>query len=250
MKRMIEYSVIILLAIGIAVSLWTVHADADAANPDLEYLIPLSKQIITSDKKVIIKHTSSYRSFTSKESFAQIGREVSEQLNLPSSSAIIEGQDHLLYQAEAVDSEGIETKLLWIGFPNGSSELIISAEANHLQNADSIVKVQKQLAGNLKAMGVKPSWNIMIQGSAALSSSLKEQDASLLPLFTKQLQAHEINRYEDAGSLSISYYSPQISNTTAIGEKEKMNLQLAVHRNSITQQQRITIGSPAISIEY
>lgn len=249
MKRIIEYSLPILLAIGIAVSLWTVHANA--ANPDLEYLLPLSKQVIASDKKVIIKHTGSYRSFTSKEDFAQIGRTVSSQLfNIPSSSKIIEEGNHLLYQAEAVDSEGIETKLLWIGFSDGTSELIISAEADHLQDADSILKAQKQLTGKLKDIGVKPIWNIMIQGIAAQSSSTKEQVAALQPSFAKQLQAHELNRYEDAGSLSISYYSPQISNATARGEKEKMNLQVAIHRNSITQQQRITIGSPAISIEY
>ncbi|MFD0676919.1 MULTISPECIES: YwmB family TATA-box binding protein [unclassified Paenibacillus] len=249
MNRMTKYSLLILLAIGTAVSLWTIHADA--ANQDLERLLPLSKQIIaSSDRKVIIKHTDSYQSFTNKESFAQIGRKVSTQLNIPVSSEIIEERDHLLYQAKTTDLEGIETTLLFIGFPNGSTELIISAETSRPQDTVPIMKVQKQLTEKLTAIGIKPNWNIMIQGSAVISSSIKEQEASLEPSFAKQLQAQKVTRYEDAGSLSISYYSPKISHSTAEGDKEKMNLQVAVHRNSITQQQRITIGSPAISIEY
>ncbi|MDF2962011.1 MAG: hypothetical protein K0S39_3746 [Paenibacillus sp.] len=250
MKRMVEYGLLLLLALGAAAGFWTVHADA--ANQDLEQLLSLSGQIIASDKKVIVKHAGTYRTFDTRAYFEQAGREVSTQLGFPEDSipVITETQDHLLYKTAVTDSDGIERTLLWIGFPNGTSELIVSAQAEGDEEADGIRKVQKYWTGKLEAMDVKPDWNVMIQGSPVPAAESIAQELQFHSTLTKQMQAEEVGRYEDAGSLSISYYSPQIGKSVSLGEKEKMNLQVAVHRNSNTQQQRITIGSPAISIEY
>jgi hypothetical protein len=254
-KRILEYGLILLLLIGSTAGLISVHAEA--ANQDLELLLPLSEQIMASDKLVIVKHTGSYRSFNNKESFTRMAREISSQLNLPNDGKFSEGskeqQDPMVYQVSIEDSNNIAVTLICIGFPNGSSELVVSVEADRLQNASSILKVQKQLTEKLTALGLKPNWNIMIQGMEApvATSAMQEEMGSLhLPMLSQKLQAQEVGRYEDKGSLSISYYSPQISGNAIAPEKEKMNLQVAVHRNSISQQQRITIGSPAISIEY
>ncbi|WP_375790286.1 YwmB family TATA-box binding protein [Paenibacillus agricola] len=35
-----------------------------------------------------------------------------------------------------------------------------------------------------------------------------------------------------------------------LNQGEKMNLQLAIHKNSVTDQWRVTIGTPIITIEY
>ncbi|TDF97113.1 YwmB family TATA-box binding protein [Paenibacillus piri] len=249
MKRLLEYGVAVCLAAGIAGGLWAVHATA--ANNDIELLLPLADQLLAADRKVIIKHTGSYRSYTDSSDFERIGKQLRAQLELDRSGSrpaeISAAQGQLLYKASAVQADGIGTTLLWIGFADGTTELVISAEAAGGHNTAGIAQVQKRLSRELEAIGITPYWNVMIQGTPA--TAYEAPGSWLQAPLARQLHVREIGRYEDAGSVSVSYYSPQIRETAGRGE-QKMNLQTAVHRDSKTERPRMTIGTPAISIEY
>jgi hypothetical protein len=246
MKLLIRAVLLVLALSVLTAGVWAEYANVP--DSDLEQLLTLSNTIIISEKKVIIKSTTAFKNYTSKHDFIQKGRVISDRLAINKNVQVVTTQDQLLYKAVSVDEHGIETMFLLIGFLDGKAELRIQVKAEHELAINHILLSHKELAMRLEAFIEKPQWNVMIQGVPA--PAYNEFNTAYLSL-AQNLQAHELGRYQDIGSLSISCYSPVLGDPSlAISRKEKMNLQLAVHRDSITQRQRITLGTPAISIEY
>ncbi|WP_079913704.1 YwmB family TATA-box binding protein [Paenibacillus sp. 32352] len=246
-RRWLGYVIGCLVAVSCIAGAWGAGAAAKADN-SFELLMPLSEKFMGSEQKMIVKHAGPYQSYSSEMQFVQIGQQISQRLGLPVTSDITKETDHLLYKTASQDAaNGVEETLLWIGFPDGTSELVVSAQTTQPEGFTVIQSVQQRLADSLAALHIKPQWNVMIQGNASEEYSI---DASPLHDWVqKRLEAHKVEQYEDAGSTSVTYYSPKFKEHINNG-KQEMNLQVAVHRSSITHQNRITIGIPAITIEY
>jgi hypothetical protein len=250
MQPIVRIVLVALMLTVTAAGVWTVRANMPDSGKysDLERLLSISKPIMVADRKAVIKHTSANQMYTNKEDFIQKARKISSRLNATDNEAMTETPEHLLYKTVSTDNHSTETTLRLIGFNDGTTQLSISIKAAHDIGMSLLPQVQNDIDTRLESLQIKPQWNAMIQGSAA---SAFAQPDSLYAWLTGSLPGHEVGRYQDAGSLSISYHSPVLAGPVpAAGEKETMNLQAAVHRDSLTHGQRITIGTPAISIEY
>lgn len=251
MHRSALYVTVLFITLSLIIGAWAVQAQSHnvqaADNISLQQLLPVSQQTMGEKQHIIIKHTSTYHTFRSTEQFLQTGQELSRQFGLPEQTTWTQTADHLLYKTEAEQSNGVRMTLLWIGYTDGTSSLMVTAQTEEEASAaaensrQTMVELQQQLGEKLHGLGVAPQWNVMIQGS--LSDSFADTEQGQLSVFrwlTEQLKLQEIGAYHDKGSTSISYYSPDAAT----------NVQVAVHRNSVTKERRITIGMPAISVEY
>lgn len=249
-RRWLAYVLCGVVTIGMLVGAWAARADAVAdGESNLDLLLPIAEPVMASgNTKIIIKHAGTYTSFHSNGQFLLAGQNISKRLGLPVNGDVTVEGDHLLYKSTSTDTEfGIVTNLLWIGFQDGSTELIVSSQTEGVYGgADEMRRLQRELDKKLRSLNIKPQWNVMIQGDAVAAPA---DPNSLLDTLSRQLLAREVERYEDNGSTSVTYYSPVIREHISNG-KQSMNVQIAVHRSSVTQQKRITIGVPAISIEY
>jgi hypothetical protein len=234
--------VTLVLMLGTISQGWKAPENADG---DLNRLLLLATPVMATDKKITIKHTSAYRHYSSKAEFLQTARYLSSAFQLPSPSDVTRKQDLWVYTDVLIDSDTVHATLLWIGFPDGSTQVSLTSETMQESGIQQLRLLQNQWTAELQGIGLRARWNVMIQGKATDSTSPSQS----LQLLADSLQAQELARYQDAGSLSISYHSPMIRESE-IESKEPMNLQIAVHLNSITYQPHITIATPAISIEY
>ncbi|WP_282939203.1 YwmB family TATA-box binding protein [Paenibacillus sp. RC67] len=246
-RQLLSYAICVIIAFGYIAGAWAARAAEDGDN-SFELLMPLSEQFMTTEQKMIVKHTGTYQSYKNESQFLQIGQQLSQRFQLPVSEDFTRDGDHLLYKTSVQDQpEGIDTSLLWIGFADGTTELIVTAQTTKPNKAAAIRSVQQDMADKLASLHIKPQWNVMIQGIA--SEAYRTDASPLNDSLRSRLLAQKVEQYEDAGSTSITYYSPLFKERITNG-KQDMNLQVAVHRNSVTQQNRITIGIPAITVEY
>jgi hypothetical protein len=223
------------------------------AKGDSDFLLSLSQPLMAADKRMVIKHTSPYRNCSSDTDFLHATQELSHTFQPLGLSTFNEDSPNLDQDEELRTSKftlaysgELQATLLLVGFPDGHTVLSLTAETMQEQGLPQLRILQKQWTAALQALGIPPHWNVMVQGT--LSASIADAQ-SLLQLLSVTTPLQELARYQDVGSLSISYHSSLLPLPQHTGT-EKMNLQVAVHRNSITDQQRLTIASPAISIEY
>ncbi|MFF2481757.1 YwmB family TATA-box binding protein [Paenibacillus sp. NPDC058071] len=62
--------------------------------------------------------------------------------------------------------------------------------------------------------------------------------------------ASKVDRYDDGGTVSTTYYTEKLYVSVEAGKGKKANLQAAVHRDSETGQLRLIAGVPLITGDY
>jgi hypothetical protein len=103
----------------------------------------------------------------------------------------------------------------------------------------------EQTAASLQTNNATPIWNVNVQGALANSADIDR--------VTQHVQANGqatlVETYEEPRTFSYSYRSPLFEGTVASGDIT-LNLQAAAHQNTETNEWRITLGTPAVLIEY
>jgi hypothetical protein len=184
---------------------------------------------------------------SNEEDFLKSGIELSKTFNLPMSSLQVHEEEHLIYKTTMNLTDDVRLSLLFMGmYVDHSTNLIINLETENEQGLITIAQIQNELKKKLDSLGLLTNWNVMVQG--ILASGFSDQKR-LNKWLVQNLDIKEIDQYEDSGTISVSYFSPKIRTIIQSGSK-KMNLQLAIHKNSVTDQWRVTIGTPIITIEY
>ncbi|MDT9720861.1 YwmB family TATA-box binding protein [Paenibacillus sp. ClWae2A] len=115
----------------------------------------------------------------------------------------------------------------------------------------TLMTVHEQVDQLLVDSGMKATWNMSVQGTAATTI---EGDASLqLALIEKDLSKNvdiaSVERYTDVASASVSYEAAELPLSIKSGS-HMLNMQLAVHQIGEQGNNRITVGFPVITIEY
>ncbi|WP_207953116.1 YwmB family TATA-box binding protein [Paenibacillus agricola] len=253
---------------------WT--AAQGSKHPDTDYLLSLSQPVMAAGKQVIIKYTSASKPYTDETDFLRAAEELSRAFQLPvpltvgesmdpnrnaslgnpkhspvqglnPHQAVVQNTDLYTAKFTQAHSDNMMATLLFVGFADGSTLLSLNAETLQESGLPQLQALQLQWTAALQAeFGIQAQWNVMIQGPLAASMP---DTQSLLAYLSATTPVDELARYQDSGSLSVSYHSSLLASEWNTG-KEKMNLQVAVHRDSLTHEQRITIATPAISIPY
>ncbi len=116
------------------------------------------------------------------------------------------------------------------------------------RNALSVMESRRAaLNAKLQALGFASGWNINVQGDARIADDPVKE---LRELAFAELRAKPVGEtYEDARTHSATYDSPMLRHKLKSGSRF-INLQTALHRDSIDNHWRVTLGSPIIAIEF
>ena len=125
--------------------------------------------------------------------------------------------------------------------------LTVKLSLDQADAVESIKNIKKKLDKQLSGMKMEPFWNYTVQGNVL--DSVQASEEVLWETIETRFTAEQTGSYSDAGSTSISYSSNTFSELTPESYSAG-SFQAALHRHSETGQSRLTIGIPAISIEY
>lgn len=247
----------LLMMLGI-LGWWLLQAERGMAKPepgtstDTMLLLQTAEQTMSEDTPVrlVMKKTGPFRPYKSNEDLLRLGQEWSRQLGMPVRSALTEQQGESVYRQERQTAEGCTQTLLLTGLGAGQSYAIVKTECPELpvkEMTEKAAAIQETVNRQLEKLSFEGVWNVMVQGMLGEQSEEGAQEA--LRNVQGQLQAKAVERYEDTGTVSISYTSDVLHHSVDSGT-QKIHLQAAVHRDSLTKAWRFTIGTPVITIEY
>ncbi|CAG7651790.1 YwmB family TATA-box binding protein [Paenibacillus allorhizosphaerae] len=250
-------TVCLLMVIGI-LGWWLLQSERGLARPELGasedtmLLLKTAEQTMSEDTpiRLVMKKNGPFRPYNSNEDLLRLGQEWSRLLGIPELSALAEQQGEAVYREEWQTIEGCTQTLLLAGLGAGQSYAIVKSECPGLPFKEMKMKaavIQETVERQLEKIPFEGVWNVMIQGMLREQSGEGAQEA--LRNVQGQLRAKAVERYEDTGTVSISYTSNVLHHSVDSGS-QKIHLQAAVHRDSFTNAWRLTIGTPVITIEY
>lgn len=176
------------------------------------------------------------------------GQAWSERLGMTPAAALAEQQGHAVYRQEKSEG-GCKQTLLLTSLNAGESYAIVKTECEAFPagHAAGAAALQQQLDAATDGLQWEAAWNVMVQGSLA-DPTAQGAEASLRAV-EKELAAKAQERYEDEGTVSVSYASPKLSEFVWSGDR-KIHLQAALRCDSQSGKWRLTLGTPVITIEY
>ncbi|NDI35166.1 YwmB family TATA-box binding protein [Chengkuizengella sediminis] len=243
LKNKIIYSLVLVITLLFGSLSYYIYATPE---DDFSQFVSLSEKIFPENYTFILKHSSFYRNYEHQEDFVQIGNLLMNELQMPLGESLIE-LNHLVYKSQIEIENEMNLDVRLTGMNNDKSTyLTITLESNH-QSLDSLSMTKTKIEATLEKLNMKVNWNSMIQGKY---TNANEVDfLKLWEQLNNALQLNEIETYTDKRTISNSYYSPNL-NTKILSGSNPMNLQVALHQNSLNDEWQLTIGSPIITMEY
>ncbi|MGF9710684.1 YwmB family TATA-box binding protein [Paenibacillus naphthalenovorans] len=229
-----------------ALLIWKGFDVSANAKSDAQRLLSLSDRVMEGNKKVLIKQFSPYSTFINKEDFAETAAELSTVFGLPVNHQLAHEADHLAYKTTKTLHD-VVLSLLYTGtLQDRSAYLVLSLETDSETGLAHILELQQELEQKMASLNMPVQWNVMVQGELRGTRAAAGEFLQRLP---QLLNAAEVERYTDNGTVSVSYFSRDLKARLLTGERQ-MNLQAAVHEHSDTGKQRVTLGVPVITMEY
>ncbi|MGO0063668.1 YwmB family TATA-box binding protein [Brevibacillus fluminis] len=154
-----------------------------------------------------------------------------------------------VYQNTAVFAAQ-ELQYRLVGVPNTGKldaylVVTVKGKRNHLQD---IVNKQQNVIKLLQRQALIPQISTCIAGIYNDTLSVDQQEERIFSIF-RSLQASEIERLKDETVVSISGYT-RLWDQAILSHNQKMNLQVAAHRDVEQKLTRFTVGTPIITAEY
>lgn len=153
-----------------------------------------------------------------------------------------------VYGADGVIA-GISIAMSWAVTPSGDSYVRVMLTEEEPENVEQMIALQQKVQREMAATGIKADWNASIQGFAeqrtAVSETIHQVEQNLAPVINFQL----VEDYEDLTTVSRSYKVPDLPVHVMSG-RQPIQMQIAVHEDSMNEFNRITIGFPVITVEY
>jgi hypothetical protein len=247
----------------VVVVVWLQSGFSEASNADLNKsddgraLLEMSDKWIGVGKKVVMRHGSSYREFSSEVQLEQMGLYLSKVFGLEAGAVALNSHGMPKYTSVRIDDEGLQTSLILLGMENGTTYLMLKLEAGPdsaaAYSTERILERRGQLNETLSSVGIAADWNVMVQGEMLGEQTdelAKGEIAQLLKSeISEEMVFKQLEKYEDARTISLSLYTPMFRKSVRSGD-HLLNLQAAAHKDTDTAKWRITIGTPLITIEY
>ncbi len=246
----------LLAAAILLASAWTVQAQGmltSGAYQDAEMLTEQAVQAYDKETpvRVVLKASGPYRSYTEKAKLLGYGQELGGLLGMPKEEyELREQQGETVYRQELETADGCTKTLLLTWWEDAQTFVIVKKECTITAAELSKLPVwQQELEHELQTKAQwQPVWNVMVQGE--LSRQLQRAEAEdVLGRIAAPLAAVEAERYEDRGTVSVSYTSSKLKHSVKSGKKE-IHLQVGLHTDSKDGSKRLTLGTPMITTEY
>ncbi|MEC2343573.1 MULTISPECIES: YwmB family TATA-box binding protein [Paenibacillus] len=239
--------------------------EADALDPlkdaeqQLDALVAIGEAVTSNPFRITVKWQGDWDSLLSSEEAAGV---LATRLGLSSpESGMVQGRT--VYQSQG-QIEGIHAELDLVTLEEGKHYAMLRLEAAGEDPAlwKQLQEAQRMAGESLADEGVDPRWNAAIQGMAWPASVKEEGEgsgdsvlAATLDRLESQikrsakLKLKQVEAFGDEGTASRTYRVDALPITILSGEHH-VALQVAVHRNSGTGMDEITIGTPLLTVEY
>ncbi|MGN8771143.1 hypothetical protein ACTNDP_15760 [Paenibacillus barengoltzii] len=239
--------------------------EADALDPlkdaeqQLDALVAIGEAVTSNPFRITVKWQGDWDSLLSSEEAAGV---LATRLGLSSpESGMVQGRT--VYQSQG-QIEGIHAELDLVTLEEGKHYAMLRLEAAGEDPAlwKQLQEAQRMAGESLADEGVDPRWNAAIQGMAWPASVKEEGEgsgdsvlAATLDRLESQikrsakLKLKQVEAFGDEGTASRTYRVDALPITILSGE-HYVALQVAVHRNSGTGMDEITIGTPLLTVEY
>jgi hypothetical protein len=241
---------IIGLAISALVLGWARQAAANA-DGNIQRLLEVTAPYMQQNRELTIKYTGNYGNCDHSDQLLLAGQSMSKALNIPLSAELDDANHHPIYSIEKNVGKLSKVSLQVIKLENSSScysviRLISSGEDDFSQANQWYQKIEQQLA-KLKING---QWNFMVKGIVA-SNDVQSEDSTraIMNRILHTVDGKVVESYRDQGTVSLSLSAKQFKNFIKSGE-HSINLQAALHRNSLTGEMKLTVATPIITAEY
>lgn len=206
------------------------------ASSNITQLEPINELIdffvtVTDEYEFIIQHGGSLGTYTNTHDLNELAAHTLKTLNID------DPQENPPYNHMQTIIDDIDLEVSITGLAEQQQAwLTIKLRANQSVKADTITTLIHELEEKLAQLHIQPFWTYTLQGS--LFSEMNPH-TDVFDLLAQRWDAEQTGVYDDAGSTSISFEGSLFP-----------TFQAAIHRHSETGQSRLTVGIPAISIEY
>ncbi|MEX2460700.1 MAG: YwmB family TATA-box binding protein [Paenibacillaceae bacterium] len=246
--RNITLFILTLLLVSTLLISWK-HSEAKVMNTDAATILELSKPMFQGEYHIQMKWSGEGKGYTSLSNFQTYNSEINQQLNIQPSDSLEYVNGLPLLRALGVWANGVQLQSVLVGSKDQQTTLwMLEIQTASTMTMEQIVQTQRMLEQKLSDLGLKGAWNTMVQGELT-NTKLGERPEAFLHNMSDQIKGIEQETYHDDHTVSVSFLSKQIQQTVQSGT-HRVNVQIALHQNSITKAWRLTIGSPLITIEY
>lgn len=184
------------------------------------------------------------------EEVKELAKKWAKQLEIPFSKIEFSRRNNILVYQSAYSHDDVQLRYEVTGVPkNGSFDTYVVLQlSGSRQSLLYIEQIQETFANALSKANFIPQISTCIRGMYNVNMSVDQQEGNILSIFNT-LQATELERLQDETVVSISGHTPMWEPFIALNG-QKMNLQVATHRDSNNAGTWVTVGTPIITAEY
>ncbi|MFF3926332.1 YwmB family TATA-box binding protein [Paenibacillus lactis] len=221
-------------------------AAAAQAERDLRLLLQLGREHVDSGVRFTVKLQGESQAVSRDQAMAS-AEQVAQALGLP---AVTAGKVHgnEVFRSEGT-LEGLPVQMDWALTHLGGSYVRVMLTAEGEAQGERMIGMQQRVLDELAHAGVEAAMNAAVQGYSARQEGAAETIGRLEGDLGRTLTMRLVEDYEDGKTVSRSYEAPALGTFVKSGE-QPIQMQLAVHEDSMKKSSRITIGFPVITVEY
>ncbi|TGV31019.1 hypothetical protein EN829_034715 [Mesorhizobium sp. M00.F.Ca.ET.186.01.1.1] len=185
-----------------------------------------------------------------QEEVTELAKMWAKQLEIPLSLIEESRNNDVLMYRTTYKQNGVSVRYEMTSVPeNGSFDTYLVLElSGGRESLLYIEQIQETFAKALKNADFIPQISTCIRGLYNVKMSVDQQGGKIMSIFAT-LQATELERLQDETVVSISGHTPMWEPFIALNG-QKMNLQVATHRDSGNAGTWVTVGTPIITVEY
>jgi hypothetical protein len=225
------------------------HSEAKELPNDTQTILEVSKSFLQGDYSLNVKWSNEGAGYASLIAFQAYFHELSQKLGIQPSGDIDNVNGLPVLRGSSQLTDGAQLQSMLAGSKDQKTSIwILKLNAAPPMTMEQMVQAQQYLEHKLADLGFKGSWNIMVQGSL-IDVGSGDHPEVLIHKISDKMQGYEQEVYQEDQTISISLLSKKMHTSVKSGN-HKVNLQIALHQNSITKVWRFTMGSPLITMEY
>jgi hypothetical protein len=212
-------------------------------------LLELSKPLLREGYSVQMKWLAEGAGYTSLTGLQNYNNKLSHSLGIQPSEHLEYVNELPVLRSLTLLADGVQLQSMFIGAKDQKTTIwIIELLLAPGMTVEQAVQAQSMLDQKLISLGFKGSWNTMVQGEL-IDDNIGENPEKVINKVKDGIAGSEQETYQDEHTVSVSFLSPHLKTAVQSGN-HKVNLQAALHQNSITKAWRLTLGAPLITIEY
>jgi hypothetical protein len=246
--RKVSFILLVFLIVPVFLIGWD-YPEVVENNQDTQTIIELSKPLLQEDNSYTIKWSGELAGYTTITSFQSTYNELSSQLGFQADGNIDYINGLPVLRSSRQLTNGTLLQGMYVGSKDQKSTiLILKLTEDSYVDYPNLVSLKLDIQEKLANMNLAGQWNTMVQGTLTYTGQEKDPKA-LLQRISKEVKGIEQDWYVDEHTISTSLFTNKLKGSVESGS-HTVNLQIALHQNSITKEWRLTMGSPLITMEY